>query len=177
MLPNLDVDNHNGVCMHQITPLVDTLYPHKVPRRTTRYAPDGKHVTSSQHVWLHHGTTYNNYRFLNVKPKTRTFPGTDFGSDHGLVLMTIKPKLATNRKNTDLQLYLFDLDKLQHPNISTEWVEEWNALGERSTKWHDRGIIPNAHLASGTDEPWGQDYKRFSSMSRCSTHNLCSEMT
>ena len=24
---------------------------------------------------------------------------------------------------------------------------------------------------------WGQDYKRFSSMSRCSTHNLCSEMT
>ena len=23
----------------------------------------------------------------------------------------------------------------------------------------------------------GQDYKRFSSMSRCSTHNLCSEMT
>ena len=93
-------------------------------------------------------------RFLNVKPKTRTFPGTDFGSDHGLVLMTIKPKLATNRKNTDLQLYLFDLDKLQHPNISTEWVEEWNALGERSTKWHARGIIPNAHLASGTDEPW-----------------------
>ena len=24
---------------------------------------------------------------------------------------------------------------------------------------------------------WAQDYKRFSSMSRCSTHNLCSEMT
>ena len=23
----------------------------------------------------------------------------------------------------------------------------------------------------------GQDYKRFSSMARCSTHNLCSEMT
>ena len=24
---------------------------------------------------------------------------------------------------------------------------------------------------------WGQDYRRFSSISRCSTHNLCSEMT
>ena len=34
------------------------------------------------------------------------------------------------------------------------WVEEWNALGERSTEWRDRGIIPNEHLASGTDEPW-----------------------
>ena len=32
------------------------------------------------------------------------------------------------------------------------WVEEWNALGERSTEWRDRGIIPNEHLASGTDE-------------------------
>ena len=34
------------------------------------------------------------------------------------------------------------------------WVEEWNALGERSTGWRDRGIIPNEHMASGTDEPW-----------------------
>ena len=25
---------------------------------------------------------------------------------------------------------------------------------ERSTEWRDRGIIPNEHLASGTDEPW-----------------------
>ena len=60
---------------------------------------------------------------------------------------------------------------------TTLWVEEWNALGERSTEWRDRGIIPNKHLASGTDEPWGQHYKHFSSMSRCSTHNLCSVMT
>ena len=37
---------------------------------------------------------------------------------------------------------------------TTLWVEEWNALGERSTEWRDRGIIPNELLASGTDEPW-----------------------
>ena len=37
---------------------------------------------------------------------------------------------------------------------TTLWVEEWNALGERSTEWRDRGIIPNEHLASGTYEPW-----------------------
>ena len=34
------------------------------------------------------------------------------------------------------------------------WVEEWNALGDRSTEWRDIGIISNEHLASGTDEPW-----------------------
>ena len=37
---------------------------------------------------------------------------------------------------------------------TTLWVEEWNAHGERSTEWCDRGIIPNEHLACGTDEPW-----------------------
>ena len=25
---------------------------------------------------------------------------------------------------------------------------------EQSTEWRDREIIPNEHLASGTDEPW-----------------------
>ena len=33
-------------------------------------------------------------------------------------------------------------------------LEEWNPFGERSNEWRDRGIIPNEHLASGTDEPW-----------------------
>ena len=37
---------------------------------------------------------------------------------------------------------------------TTLWVEEGNALGERLTECCDRGIIPNEHLASGTDEPW-----------------------
>ena len=34
---------------------------------------------------------------------------------------------------------------------TTLWVDGWNALGDRSTEWRDRGIIPNEHLASGTD--------------------------
>ena len=38
--------------------------------------------------------------------------------------------------------------------LLTLWVAEWKALGERSTEWRDRGIIPNEHLASGTEEPW-----------------------
>ena len=38
---------------------------------------------------------------------------------------------------------------------TTLWVEEWNALiGDRSTEWRDRGIIPKEYLASGTDDPW-----------------------
>ena len=50
---------------------------------------------------------------------------------------------STNARNTSKQ-----------DSRTTLWIEEWNALGERSTEWRDRGIIPNEHLASGTDEPW-----------------------
>ena len=45
-------------------------------------------------------------------------------------------------------------DSTETPNTSkqdsrnTLWVEEWNALGERSTEWRDRGIIPNDVLGS-----------------------------
>ena len=35
-----------------------------------------------------------------------------------------------------------------------QWLRDWNALDERSTEWRDRGIIPNEHLASGTEDPW-----------------------
>ena len=37
---------------------------------------------------------------------------------------------------------------------TTLWVEEWNVPCEPSTEWRDRGIIPNEHFASGTNEPW-----------------------
>ena len=40
----------------------------------------------------------------------------------------------------------------------------------------DHMNVSAQHLGQGEDTR-GQDYKRFSSMSRCSTHNLCSEMT
>ena len=38
-------------------------------------------------------------------------------------------------------------------------------------------LEPGGSDSLGLNESLGQDYKRFSSMSRCSTHNLCSEMT
>ena len=41
------------------------------------------------------------------------------------------------------------LNTSKQDSRTTLWVDEWNALGERSTLWRDRGIIPNDHLASG----------------------------
>ena len=45
------------------------------------------------------------------------------------------------------------LNTSKQDSRTTLWVEEWNALGERSTEWRDRGIIPAERLARGTDEP------------------------
>ena len=36
--------------------------------------------------------------------------------------------------------------------------------------------MPKFTLSKCLSETWAQDYKRFLSTSRCSTHNLCSEM-
>ena len=54
-------------------------------------------------------------------------------------------------------LYSSDLHYTTTPCLALPW----SLYIVRLRKWSTRG----------------QDYKRFSSMSRCSTHNLCSEMT
>ena len=37
---------------------------------------------------------------------------------------------------------------------TTLWVEELNALGERSNEWPDRGITPNEHLVCAQRHRW-----------------------
>ena len=54
------------------------------------------------------------------KPKTRTFPGTDVGSDHDLVIMTKNLRLQKNQKNKNPQIR-FDIEKLQDPNTATHF--------------------------------------------------------
>ena len=50
------------------------------------------------------------------KENTRSFPGTDIGSDHDLVFTTIKLKLQTKRFRKSPRIR-FDLEKLKDPKI------------------------------------------------------------
>ena len=52
---------------------------------------------------------------LNVA-RTRSFPGADIGSDHDLLMMTLRLRLKriSKPKNTRLK---FDLEKLKDPNV------------------------------------------------------------
>jgi len=65
--------------------LANTLYPHKVSRRTTWHAPNGQ-----VHNQIDFILTQQRFKSSINKAKTRTFPGEDVGSDHDMVLMTFK---------------------------------------------------------------------------------------
>ena len=48
---------------------------------------------------------------------TRSFPGADIGSDHGLVMMTFRVRLKMARKPNQPRLR-FDLEKLRDPDVA-----------------------------------------------------------
>ena len=48
--------------------------------------------------------------------KTRSFPGADVGSDHDLLIMTIKIKLKSTKKPRNSRIK-YNLEKLRDPNV------------------------------------------------------------
>ena len=96
---------------HRYT-IANTLHPHKISRRTTWHSPDGK--------------THNQVDFIMVprrfkssinRAKTRSYPGADVGSDHDLVLLTIKIRLKKNKTPTHSRIK-FDIEKLKDPSVA-----------------------------------------------------------
>ena len=54
---------------------------------------------------------------------TRTFPGADVGSDHDLMMMTIKVKVLKKRKEKGVCIKR-DVEKLKDPNIAEQFKAE-----------------------------------------------------
>ena len=57
------------------------------------------------------------------RAKTRTFNKPDIGSDHDLVMMTLKVKLSTIKKNK-LSRIRFDIEKLKDLEVAESYQEE-----------------------------------------------------
>ena len=96
---------------HSLT-LANTLHPHKLSRTATWHSPNGQ-----IHNQIDFILTPQRYKSSINKAKTRTFPGADIGSDHDLVMTTIKLKLKAKRcpKNPRIR---FDLEKLTDPEVA-----------------------------------------------------------
>ena len=86
----------------------------------------GTHKPSSRWTWHNqNGTHHNQNDYILVKKRfrsgiktvrTRTFPGTDVGIDHDMVMMTFQTRLKNSRNPTQPRIR-FDLEKLKDPTV------------------------------------------------------------
>ena len=90
----------------------NTLRTHKLSRTATWHAPNWK-----VHNQIDFILTPKHCMSSTNKANTRSFPGADIGSDHDLVLTTIKLKLKTKRFTKSPRIR-FDLEKLKNPKIA-----------------------------------------------------------
>ena len=98
--------------------LANTLYPHKMSRRTTWHAPNGK-----IHNQIDFILAPKQFKSSINRAKTRTYPGADIGSDHDLVMLNMKLKLKSTKQTRNTRIK-FDLEKLKDPNIHEAFQAE-----------------------------------------------------
>ena len=96
---------------HKLT-VANTLFPHKISRRSTWHAPNGK-----THNQIDYILTPQRFKSSINKAQTRTFPGADIGSDHDMVLLTLRLKLKTQKKHNNPRIR-FNVDKLKDPQVA-----------------------------------------------------------
>ena len=92
--------------------LTNTLGPHKLSRRWTWHSPDGKHHNQIDYILVR-----KRFRSSINIARTRSFPGADIGSDHDLLMMTIKLRLRKTNKPRQVRIR-FDLEKLKDPSVA-----------------------------------------------------------
>ena len=155
---------------HKLT-IANTLYPHKLSRRTTWHSPNGK--------------THNQIDFILVpkrfkssinKPKTRTYPGADVGSDHDLVLMTTKLKLKSNFKTGKPRIQ-YDLEKLKDPEVleifQAKVGGKFAALSIVDQNINDLTNDFNEGMKEAADEVLGKKRKKKQAWMTDEVLNLC----
>ena len=94
------------------------------------------------------------------KANTRSFPGADTGSDHDLMLTTIKLKLKTKRFTKSPRIR-FDLEKLKVPKIAE--VLQAKVGGMFAFLWSDVYTLANSlkdRLLSTAEEVLGRRRKK-----------------
>ena len=91
--------------------LANTLFDHKASRRITWHSPNMKDHNQIDYILFPR-------RFLSGirASRTKSFPGADVGSDHELVMMTVKIKLKKLSKSKNPRIK-YNLEKLKDTRI------------------------------------------------------------
>ncbi|KAI8512774.1 hypothetical protein Bbelb_094130 [Branchiostoma belcheri] len=95
--------------------LANTHHRHKPSRCTTWHSPNGR-----VHNQIDFILTPRRFKSSINMAQTRTFPGADVGSDHDMVLMNLKLKLRSQKKQKSPRIR-YDLKKLQDPAIAADF--------------------------------------------------------
>lgn len=100
--------------MNNLT-VANTLGEHKDSRRVTWFSTDGRTRNQIDVIMVERKCK------TCIKPKkTRSFSGADIGSDHNLVMMTMKLKLKL-MKNTQSTRVKYNLDLLKNEEKRNEF--------------------------------------------------------
>ena len=98
--------------------VANTLHRQTTSRRITWHTPDG--VTQKQIDYI---LVPKKFKFSVNKAKTRTLKKPDIGSDHDLVMTTIKLRLSTKNRTINGRTF-FDLEKLKDDTIRAKFQSE-----------------------------------------------------
>ena len=102
----LEFASTNQLCV------ANTYGTHKPSRKWTWHSPGGRYHSQIDYILIK-----RRFKSSVKTAGTRTFPGADVGSDHDLVMMTMKLRLRRTKK-TLLTREKFDLEKLKCPTVA-----------------------------------------------------------
>ena len=100
-------------CVANNLAIVSTMFPHKKIHKYTWTAPNGRVRNQINHVAV-------NGKFNRSVRDTRSYRGADSGSDHNLVITTVRLRLCGIVKNTS-SASIYDTAKLKIPEVKQQF--------------------------------------------------------
>ncbi|XP_064625969.1 craniofacial development protein 2-like [Lineus longissimus] len=101
-------------CSQKLT-IANTPHTHKPSRRATWHSPNGKVHNQIDFILIP-----RRFKSSIYMAQTRTFPGAAVGSDHDMVLLTLKLKLRRQQEQKIPQIR-YDIGKLQDPAVAASF--------------------------------------------------------
>ena len=136
-----DERSENGVrfvsfCAANNLAIVSTMFPHKNIHKYTWTAPNGRVRNQIDHVAV-------NGKFKRSVRDTRSYRGADSGSDHNLVITTVRLRLRGIVKNTS-NVRRYDTAKLKIPEVKQQFQiklrNRFSCLADESTEGNEPDI-------------------------------------
>ena len=107
-------------CQSRKLTITNTWFTQPNIRKYTWISTDGKTKNQIDYIMIH-------IRFRNSGVKqTKTYPGADIGSDHNLVVATVKINLKRIKKKENMEQ--FNLDMLKYEHMRQQYAVEVNNI-------------------------------------------------